>query len=49
MKAKLATESDSLRLYGFRVEVICPKRQRILCGAKDGDYFSQAKASQSLH
>ncbi|PCH39934.1 hypothetical protein WOLCODRAFT_116393 [Wolfiporia cocos MD-104 SS10] len=31
---------DSFQLYDLRVEVICPKGQRILCGAKDGDYFT---------
>ena len=31
---------DSFELYDLRVEVICPPNERILCGAKDGDYFT---------
>jgi len=27
-------------LYDLRVEVVCPPRARILCGAKSGDYFT---------
>lgn len=30
---------DSFELYDLKVEVICPPGQRILCGAKEGDYF----------
>ena len=30
---------DTFQLYDLRVEVICPSRERILCGAKEGDYF----------
>lgn len=32
--------SDTFELYDLRVEVVCPPGQRILCGAKDGDYFT---------
>ncbi|KAI0081577.1 hypothetical protein K474DRAFT_1249177 [Panus rudis PR-1116 ss-1] len=31
---------DSFELYDLRVEVICPVGERILCGAKEGDYFT---------
>lgn len=31
---------DTFELYDLRVEVICPPGERILCGAKDGDYFT---------
>ena len=31
---------DSFELYDLRVEVVCPPGERILCGAKDGDYFT---------
>ncbi|KAE9405827.1 hypothetical protein BT96DRAFT_955104 [Gymnopus androsaceus JB14] len=31
---------DSFQLYDLRVEVICPPGERILCGAKAGDYFT---------
>jgi len=31
---------DSFELYDLRVEVVCPPGKRILCGAKDGDYFT---------
>ena len=31
---------DTFELYDLRVEVICPPNERILCGAKDGDYFT---------
>ncbi|KZT09329.1 uncharacterized protein LAESUDRAFT_742134 [Laetiporus sulphureus 93-53] len=30
---------DSFQLYDLRVEVVCPPGKRIMCGAKDGDYF----------
>ncbi|PBK88908.1 hypothetical protein ARMGADRAFT_936432 [Armillaria gallica] len=32
--------SDTFELYDLRVEVICPPGERILCGAKQGDYFT---------
>lgn len=31
---------DSFELYDLRVEVVCPPGERIMCGAKEGDYFS---------
>jgi hypothetical protein len=31
---------DSFQLYDLRVEVVCPEGQRILCGAREGDYFT---------
>ena len=31
--------SDTFELYDLRVEVVCPPNDRILCGAKNGDYF----------
>lgn len=31
---------DSFELYDLRVEVVCPPGERILCGAKEGDYFT---------
>ncbi len=31
---------DSFQLFDLRVEVICPEGKRILCGAKQGDYFT---------
>lgn len=31
---------DAFQLYDLRVEVICPEGKRILCGAKQGDYFT---------
>jgi uncharacterized repeat protein (TIGR04076 family) len=30
----------SFQLYDLRVEVVCPPEKRILCGAKEGDYFT---------
>lgn len=34
------TETDeSFSLYDLRVEVVCPPGKRILCGAKEGDFF----------
>ncbi|KAI0632466.1 hypothetical protein C8Q77DRAFT_1060401 [Trametes polyzona] len=30
---------DTFQLYDLRVEVICPPGERIMCGAKEGDYF----------
>lgn len=37
--AQVAKADDAFELYDLRVEVICPPNERILCGAKDGDYF----------
>jgi hypothetical protein len=34
------SSDDSFQLYDLRVEVICPEGKRILCGAKEGDYFT---------
>jgi hypothetical protein len=31
---------DIFQLYDLRVELICPEGERILCGAKPGDYFT---------
>tara|TARA_R110002060_G_scaffold18062_3_gene24969 strand:+ start:331 stop:531 length:201 start_codon:yes stop_codon:yes gene_type:complete len=31
---------DSFELYDLKVEVVCPPGERILCGAKEGDYFT---------
>ncbi|KAJ7592045.1 hypothetical protein C8J56DRAFT_520529 [Mycena floridula] len=31
---------DTFTLYDLRIEVICPENERILCGAKPGDYFT---------
>ena len=35
----MATD-DSFELYDLKVEVVCPPGERILCGAKEGDYFT---------
>lgn len=32
--------NDVFQLYDLRVEVVCPEGSRILCGAKEGDYFT---------
>ena len=37
--AHVIREGDTFELYDLKVEVICPPNERILCGAKDGDYF----------
>ena len=37
--ARVAKAGDTFELYDLRVEMICPPNERILCGAKDGDYF----------
>lgn len=31
---------DSFELYDLRIEVVCPPGERIICGAKEGDYFA---------
>lgn len=35
-----ARATDEFQLYDLRVEVVCPPGKRILCGAKEGDYFT---------
>ena len=35
-----STKDDSFQLYDLRVEVVCPPGEKILCGAKKGDYFT---------
>lgn len=32
--------SDTFELFDLKVEVVCPPGKRILCGAKEGDYFT---------
>ncbi|KAF7323765.1 hypothetical protein MKEN_00597500 [Mycena kentingensis (nom. inval.)] len=32
--------NDTFELHDLRVEVICPPGEKILCGAKPGDYFT---------
>ncbi|KAJ7430582.1 hypothetical protein B0H11DRAFT_924529 [Mycena galericulata] len=36
----MSPTDDTFELYDLRVEVVCPPGQRILCGAKEGDYFT---------
>jgi len=36
---KTVMADDTFELYDLKVEVFCPPNERILCGAKDGDYF----------
>lgn len=38
--APAAVADDSFELYDLRVEVVCPPGERIMCGAKEGDYFT---------
>ena len=33
-------KSDEFKLYDLRVEIVCPPGKRIMCGAKEGDYFT---------
>ena len=33
------TVDESFQLYDLHVEVVCPEGERILCGARPGDYF----------
>ena len=35
-----SAKDDSFQLYDLRVEVVCPPGERILCGAKEGDFFT---------
>ncbi|TFK31517.1 hypothetical protein BDQ12DRAFT_660400 [Crucibulum laeve] len=39
MSASQEPKPDTFDLYDLRVEVICPRGERILCGAKEGDNF----------
>ncbi|KAI0475094.1 MFS general substrate transporter [Xylariaceae sp. FL0804] len=34
------SRDDEFELYDLRVEVVCPPGERIMCGAKEGDYFT---------
>lgn len=38
--ANTIDSSDAYELYDLRIEVVCPPNKRILCGAKEGDYFT---------
>lgn len=40
MSSQPAATEDSFELYDLRVEVVCPPGERIMCGAKEGDYFT---------
>ncbi|KAH7305534.1 hypothetical protein B0I35DRAFT_362050 [Stachybotrys elegans] len=33
-------KNEQFQLYDLRVEVVCPPGERIMCGAKEGDYFT---------
>lgn len=33
-------KDDSFELYDLRVEVVSPPGERIMCGAKEGDFFT---------
>ncbi|EGX88967.1 4Fe-4S ferredoxin, iron-sulfur binding protein [Cordyceps militaris CM01] len=33
-------QDETFELYDLKVEVVCPPGERILCGAKAGDYFT---------
>ncbi|KAM0689921.1 hypothetical protein Q7P36_010794 [Cladosporium allicinum] len=35
-----SSTDTSFELYDLRVEVVCPAGKRIMCGAKEGDYFT---------
>ncbi|KAI9061360.1 hypothetical protein FKP32DRAFT_1576199 [Trametes sanguinea] len=35
-----ADVDDTFQLYDLRIEIVCPAGKRILCGAKEGDYFT---------
>ncbi|ESK94647.1 4fe-4s iron-sulfur binding protein [Moniliophthora roreri MCA 2997] len=35
----MTASDDTFQLYDLRVEVVCPEGERIMCGAKPGDYF----------
>lgn len=35
-----STHDDSFELFDLRVEVVCPPGKKIMCGAKNGDYFT---------
>jgi hypothetical protein len=34
------TSGDQFELWDLRVEAVCPPGERIMCGAKEGDYFT---------
>jgi hypothetical protein len=34
-----SSAADEFQLFDLRVEVVCPPGKRIMCGAKEGDYF----------
>ena len=36
----MSSADTSFELYDLRVEVVCPEGKRIMCGAKQGDYFT---------
>lgn len=35
-----SSPEDAFQLFDLRVEVVCPPGKRIMCGAKEGDYFT---------
>ena len=39
-QAQVVKADDTFVLHDLKVDIICPKNERILCGAKDGDYFT---------
>jgi hypothetical protein len=39
---------DTFQLYDLRVVAVCPPGARIMCNAKDGDYFTLSGEMLSL-
>ena len=35
-----SVHDGTFELYDLRVEVVCPPGARIMCGAKEGDFFT---------
>lgn len=33
-------KDDLFELYDLRIEAVCPPEARIMCGAKNGDFFT---------
>lgn len=36
----MSSPTETFVLFDLKVEVVCPPGVRIMCGAKEGDYFT---------
>ncbi len=41
-------KDDQFQLHDLRIEAVCPPGAKVMCNAKDGDYFTLSGEMMSL-